>query len=556
MHTLKRPVTWLAIVLFIACALIRGALLKRHGLWADELFSVAIATGHSLEHPATEADPKQGDYVEQSGATSSDDYRKYLQHDSPPASPARVIRAVYKSDTSPPLYYVLLSFWTRILGTGDSAVRLFTVAAALACFPLIWWLGKKIGGTATAVAACALYTFSPTSVYYGTEARMYSLLWFFTLATMATTLQMWRRGSNASTLILWVLSAAAGLLTHYFIAFVLAALGLWLIIFPGRASRARIVLGAVAIGLLVAPWYVQVPSTLKHWRVTDYWLNITPDHFNRFYSIVCLPLTYLTVNGFWWEWSTLDWINTIVLVLIAILSIVVLNRRLFTPKRAMLWLCMLSACAGLVVFDAWRKTYVVDYPRYALAGFPAALLLVAFAAARLPKFPRYVLVPLLALVWLRGDLRIYRMPQRLHPLQQVAQAINANATADDLVIVSSIPSGVSGIARYMERAPGNEPKFASWVEQLKGRHVPEDLMTLADGRKRIILVRIHEVWAEPQHEDWLLHNASLKNKIALKHSTIEFFEPREGERFQSFARAATTRPGASAASASDHLMSR
>ena len=50
-------------VIALAAAL-RVALLDRQGLWSDEIFSLAIATGHSLEHPAAEADPAQGDYVE------------------------------------------------------------------------------------------------------------------------------------------------------------------------------------------------------------------------------------------------------------------------------------------------------------------------------------------------------------------------------------------------------------------------------------------------------------------------------------------------------------
>ena len=37
---------------------------ERHCLWVDELFSLAIATGHSLEHPAAAAKPALGDFVE------------------------------------------------------------------------------------------------------------------------------------------------------------------------------------------------------------------------------------------------------------------------------------------------------------------------------------------------------------------------------------------------------------------------------------------------------------------------------------------------------------
>ena len=91
----------------------RLGLIGRHSLWADEVFSLAIATGHSLEHPAATADPTLGDFVEPEGPVHAEEFKRYLAHDNPPASPARVVRAVWLSDTSPPLYYLLLYGWTR-----------------------------------------------------------------------------------------------------------------------------------------------------------------------------------------------------------------------------------------------------------------------------------------------------------------------------------------------------------------------------------------------------------------------------------------------------------
>src|SRR6516225_9176213 len=100
-------------VLFAACALLRLGLIDRHGLWADELFSLAMATGHSLEHPASAADPTLGDFIEAPGPLQPSAYSRYLEHDTPPAGPSRVLRAVRLSDTNPPLYYLLLFGWTR-----------------------------------------------------------------------------------------------------------------------------------------------------------------------------------------------------------------------------------------------------------------------------------------------------------------------------------------------------------------------------------------------------------------------------------------------------------
>jgi hypothetical protein len=521
-----------AVALFVVAAVLRIGLVPRSSLWADELFSLAMATGHSLEHKADIADASKGDYVETHDAVAPDVYRQYLRHDSPPAPVSRVIRAVYHSDTSPPLYYVLLYGWTRAFGTSDWALRMFSVTAALACFPLIWLIARQLAGTRGALFACTIYTFCPPAVYYATEGRMYSLLWFFTLCSMAATLRLWRRGTDFKSLTLWTLAAAAGLLTHYFFAFVLAALGAGLMLMPRRAARWKLTCASIVVALLILPWFSQIPATLKHWRVTDYWLNLRPGGFNRIKSVLVLPWSFFSLRGEWGTRMRYEYLNYMVFAALTLYAAFKLGRRLLTPTRLMLLGCTLAACAGLVVFDLWRKTYAVDCPRYAFAGFPAAILLVGVVVARLPKLPRNAFLAAIVLVSCIGISSMYRSPFRVHPMRYAAKLISQEAHADDLVIVSSIPSGVSGFARYAHFTPGDEPAMAGWTVQLGQRKVPDDLLRLAKGRKRIILVRVHEVWADQEHEPWLAKNERVAKKSFWR-GPIKFcfFKPAEGERF-------------------------
>src|SRR5437870_441708 len=124
-------------------AVLRLIPLNHQGLWADELFSLAVATGHSLEHAASRAQPALGDYVEAAQPLTTAEYQRYLQHETPPVGPRRVVRAVFLSDANAPLYYLLLWGWTRALGTDDVALRLFSVLWALASFPLVWSLARQ-----------------------------------------------------------------------------------------------------------------------------------------------------------------------------------------------------------------------------------------------------------------------------------------------------------------------------------------------------------------------------------------------------------------------------
>ena len=91
------------VAIFLVAMVLRVAFLDRQCLWPDEIFSLAIATGHSLEHPATAANPSLGDFVEPAYPAQREEFVRYVQQENPPASPARVLRAAFLSDTSPPL---------------------------------------------------------------------------------------------------------------------------------------------------------------------------------------------------------------------------------------------------------------------------------------------------------------------------------------------------------------------------------------------------------------------------------------------------------------------
>src|SRR5689334_21769388 len=138
----------LAVLILIGvAAILQINLIGRQSLWADEIFSLAMATGHSLEHPAASAQPRLGDFVEPERPVPATEFRRYIQHESPPASPMRVVRAVLLSDTSPPLYYLLLEGWTLLLGTSDMALRLLSVTFFLASVPLIYGVARRIAGS-------------------------------------------------------------------------------------------------------------------------------------------------------------------------------------------------------------------------------------------------------------------------------------------------------------------------------------------------------------------------------------------------------------------------
>jgi uncharacterized membrane protein len=522
---------WPALVVVLLTLIATGLRIQaasRPGLWADEIFSLAMATGHSLEHPATGADPALGDYIQSPGARTPEHFRSYAEQDSRPAGAGRVVRAVLLSDTSPPLYYLLLNLWTRAFGTGDAALRLFSVWWAALSLPLVWLVGRQLGGVRAAWSACLLFAFSPVAFSYSVEGRMYSLLWCLGLALAWSTIRL-ADGDHRWPAALWVLAGVAGLLTHYFFAFAWLACLAWLWLEAGTALRWRVTALAGATLLAVLPWYLQVPASLARWRVSGDWLSgelAWPRALVRPLSLVGTLFSGTTILG-GWRWA--DRIAAVVLVALVIWLVRQgAVRRAFSGRSRLVWGWLAAACAGPLVFDVLRHTTTTQVPRYVVPGLPAAMLLAAFALSLLPPRLHYAVLTVLVLAWLPADWRLVTasVPRPRQPYRELDAHLESWAQPGDLVLVHSIPSGVIGVARYMTR----DLPLASWVVQLGTRQVPADVERLLSGRRRVAVATIHHLGATDSLEPWLETHARPLDRDTFPASSAEvrYFAPANG----------------------------
>jgi hypothetical protein len=513
------------VIVLAAAALLRLAVVGRQPLWADELFSLAMATGHSLEHPADSADPTRGDFVESPRPEPAAAYSRYLEHEDPPARMSRVLRAVFLSDTSPPLYYVLLSAWTRVLGTGDRALRLFSVAASLGTLLLLASLARRAGGRPSVVPAVALFAASPMAVHYSTEGRMYALLWLWVVAALVLVLRLRVRGGRPELLGAYAAVGAAGLLTHYFFLPVWLVAAGWLFMHPGRCRRGRLLLALALAAAVALPWYVQVPRSLHQWRVTGQWLKVLPEGYHPILTRLSLAWSVLsirTAEGVPWF---LDVVNGAALLIVLALAVRRRGRRLVTARRGLLWLAAAAAVGTPIALDVMMGTYMSAVPRYGLAALPPTLALVALAVTAVHPRHRGLVTALLVVLALAGTWRVQRSWARSNePFAQVAWFVATEARAPDVVVAHSIPSGVCGVARYMVRSgTALRAPLISWVGQLRRGEGPYDLDTVAPGR-RILLVDIHPAGDGLPLAAWLVRGMHLVSTHSFGSATVHILE--------------------------------
>ena len=516
--------------ILVVMAMMQIGLALRHSLWSDEVFSLAMATGHSLEHPAASANPALGDFVESAGPVSAVELRRYAEFESVPAGPRQVLRAVKLSDTSPPLYYLLLHIWTRSFGTSDLALRLFSILASLACVPLIVALGREIEDERAGWIAAGLFAMAPLSIYYSAEGRMYSLLWLAVVATAHATLRLYRSGADFRWHSWWVICAAGGLLIHYYFVFPLCAMGLFLLCAPGSDKRLWLIARSVAVIAGVMPWYWNFKDTLSQWRITQHWVEWKPEGYSRLIVLRDLFLQYFTGNGhyLWDAHRRAEMLALSVFVAIGFAALWRWRTKFLQGPRLLPLLWFAAACLGPFVADVARHTFIAEYPRYSSTALPAACLLGGVLLAGLHSRAAWTCLLLIAIGWAPSVASIYQSRSRSdQPMRDVARHISAYGSADDLVLVHSIPSGVIGVARYVT-TPG---AFATWIGQLGNRRVPESLPLLLAGRRRVILVKVHTVGEPAPEETWLREHANVVKEKRLAGAYITEFSPREGAHF-------------------------
>jgi len=461
----RRTVPWAALAIGVVVAAgIAARFVANSHLWLDEALSVNIA-GVPLKH----------------------------------------LPETLSRDGSPPLYYVFLHGWIRLFGAGTIAVRAFSGVCSVACLPLAWRVGRRLGGRTAATAVLVLLALSPFAVQYATEVRMYSMAMLIVLAGGLALANLLERPS------LWLsagvaLATGALLLTHYYALYSVAVVGavlLWHAVRGEERAAARRALAAMVAGsLLFLPWVpvllYQRAHTGAPWGEPGRGLRTAIDTLgvlvNGYRDAGPAPL--LLAEG---------------LIALAIFGRAVGRRRFEIdligrePARTMAVVTLGSLLLAVVASHLTGQAYA---PRYASVVFPGVILLIAlgvasFGDARL-RLGALVVMAALGAVGIRPVV-VYERTQAA----TVARRLQALAQPGDVVAYCPDQLGPS-VNRLLPASLGltqltypkaETPQFVDWVDYATTiRHTP--VIPFAEA----LLDR-----AGPGHSVWLVWSAGYKS---------------------------------------------
>jgi 4-amino-4-deoxy-L-arabinose transferase-like glycosyltransferase len=254
------------VVLMVALSLLSYRLFQRD-LWTDEAFSASYTF-----HPSISA----------------------------------LLQDVRKNEETPPVYFVVLWLWARLVGSGEVALRALSLLWGMGAVAAFAMLARRRLEPAEALLAGFVFAAAPVLGRYLIEVRGYTMLLFLAIVCIAAFERLYREPENLGALVIYVLVTGCLFLTTYFAAALIAAHNLiWLAMLLRRPVlwRRRLLIWCIAqvsMALMVLPW---LPSLLYQIQVAPAvspFENAQPQHY--FWLLLMLLMHVPPTTGWLLLW--------------------------------------------------------------------------------------------------------------------------------------------------------------------------------------------------------------------------------------------------------------
>ncbi|OGZ52543.1 MAG: hypothetical protein A3B25_01420 [Candidatus Ryanbacteria bacterium RIFCSPLOWO2_01_FULL_48_26] len=335
-------------------------------------------------------------------------------------------------DVHPPLYYIILRLWSYLASDSLLSLRLLSILFGV----LTVWAGylfvkQTFGNKKLALLASLLLAINPFQIQYSLEARMYTLGTFLVLWSSYLMLKA-LDSEGRQSLKHWAgygIIIAAGLYTHYYILFSVAAQGLYIAFYFFKTRKLNILFkSATAYGLsllLYLPW---IPTLLRQIKRVEaaYWIP---------------PMDRWSAPGTVWKMmfggQGIGRIYLAIATLVSILLILYFIKKVRSFTKWYILFGLLVPIAAAVTVSLRTNLYLDRYFVFASLFF-SILVIISFS-----KIPNRALRWFLIIALIGGslfaffknwtDLNIENKPG----MSAVSAYINQNAKAPDQIYVGS-----------------------------------------------------------------------------------------------------------------------
>jgi mannosyltransferase len=407
----------------------------------------------------------------------------------------------------PPLYYLVLHLWTELAGSGEFALRFFSLFWGVLLLPLLYHFVTPWGGRRLALLTTLVMAVSATLVEHAQNARMYSLV----LVLSILSLLLFFRALREHRRLWWaayLFVTAMGIAIHYYFALFLLVPVVLLLLGGPQYRRQLALLVAVLFGtaLVGAGWLLLSPGPRQAME------QILRGE-GAGVSSLALRVQY-TIGGMLLEEPAA---GAVVYGILALLGV------LFWPLPPVPRGHPLSTFGSrrfllLWLIVPWLAALAIPYwlqGRHLAYLWPVLFILVAAGLLALRARGAWLFALGLLLVGAISVYGLYRQDQKViarPAFGQIVAYVEDRALPDDLVITNQpLMWPIWGYYAHKDLD-------VAYVPESEGRaseeEVAQQLASLADGQSRIWLGPISAWTADPDSlvERWLATNTFQADK--------------------------------------------
>jgi len=343
--------------------------------------------------------------------------------------------SIVAQDVHVPLYHLILHFWEVFFGNGVFTVRLVSLFFFAATIPAVYMLGKEAYGPKVALFGAVLAAFSPFLNWYGVEARMYSMLVFFTVLNQYFFIKLFHE-DRPGTWWGYIISGFFGMFTHYFFLLALLTQVIYFFmnrkLFPPKAGKRFALIGCTLAALFI-PWLYFVFHL--GFAATSQPLLQTPSTFSLFDTFIQFVFGFQT-----------DHLDTVLVALWPIamlLGFFALRRDRRSGSRRQIsnytGYFLLSAFFPVIIVFIISFVKPIYLSRYLILTIPSLYLFLSWLISSFPeafaKFVRVALVLAMLVTFFKQSVSAATPVKEDY--QAAVQYISQHATDQDVIVVAA-----------------------------------------------------------------------------------------------------------------------
>lgn len=296
----------------------------------------------------------------------------------------------------PPLYYIVLHYWTAWFGFTEFVTRSLTVIFGIGIIILTYFLAKEFfKNKKTSLISALIVALLPLQIEMSTDARPYSIYTFFGLLAVYAFCK-YRNTNRLRFIFLFVISSIIGLYLHYSFVYIAGPLAIvWLIdlIFIRRGSNishefVRWLVAHASIFIGFYPWLSTMFYKMFLRNYVLFGLPAAPDpHIRQSNALEAIinQLIWLKQSGYISQFEIIAiWIFKITLLLFIFGFVISRTRegiKIFSDQdQRPLWILALISVITLLffIFSPLSVPYTIIYQRHILIWTVYFTILLAY----------------------------------------------------------------------------------------------------------------------------------------------------------------------------------